>query len=166
MKKLSIVLIILLHLSFSCKTTKILNEEKVKVQELGYGICSTKTVKIDDLSTSPTGQHLSGEKKLNIIKKTDTISIDDGVQFGIEYIITSPKTEIIPIKTIWIYPDGLKDNHGQPIKKTEYFVRKKTNEYTYSNYTLGPRAEMVTGDWVLELYFDDKQILRKIFHLK
>lgn len=166
MSKTIILITISLLLINSCSSIGKLNKEDLKVKELSYGTCSTEMVQMKSLQSSPSGTHIGGGKKLNIIEKIDTILIEEGNQFGVEYIIQAPKNRNITVKTIWTYPDGMKDLTGQILKRTEYYVKKRTNNYTYSNYTLPGREHAMPGDWILEIFYSDRRIYKKVFHLK
>jgi hypothetical protein len=130
---------------------------------ISYGYCKTEILKSTILESSPSGYRLTTGYNLNILKKTDTIPIFDGQQFGIEYKIISKK-EDIEIITVWEYPEGVKDINGMPLKKTTYPINKSTNVYQYSNFTLGD-GYLVPGKWTLKLFDGKKLILQKAFHL-
>jgi len=137
----------------------------VNIQILNYGESSAKLLYEKEDKNMPSGKKSTTDYKLGITKTTDTIEIYKGVQFGIEYEIQSPKQKIIELKTIWSCPKEIIDQNGKSFDKTEYYINKLTNEYTYSNYTLENDYEMIEGKWNISIFYKSKELLNKNFML-
>ena len=141
------------------------NPEDVSTQILNYGEGSAKILSEHNDENVPSGKRFTTDYKLGITETNDTIRIFKGAQFGIEYIIESPKNRLIEIKTVWSYPNSMTNKDGIVFSKSEYLIDKLTNEYTYSSYELIENFEMQEGEWMLELFYEEKSILKKIFIL-
>jgi len=141
------------------------NPRDVTTEILNYGEGSAKVLSEHKDENVPAGKRFTTDYKLGISKTSDSIKIEKGVQFGIEYIIETPKTGLIEVKTIWNYPDTISNNRRKKFIKSEYIISKVTNEYTYSSYEINEEFEMIAGDWILQLFYQEKLILHKKFML-
>ncbi len=142
------------------------NPDNVTIQILNYGERSAKLLYEEDDKNMPSGKKTTTDYNLGITKNTDTIEIYKGVQFGIEYEIQSPKQKLIELKTVWTYPEEMINQDGKSFDRTEYYINKLTNEYTYSNYTLENNYEMIEGKWNISIFYKSKELLNKNFILK
>jgi hypothetical protein len=117
------------------------------------------------LSSSPNKKLNTTDFGLELIKTTDSIPAQIGVQFAIMYRLNSKKNKTIPVNIIWVYPKGMTDVNGLEISETSYIIKKKTNIYEYSNYTLENECEVVKGKWVFKMIIDNEQVYEKYFYL-
>ena len=164
MKNTFLILIILFL--FSCKTKITTDSSTVKIKELSYGTSSSKILTTEHLKNSPSGNHIVSDYKLNIIKKSDDVEAKIGVQFGSEYIIYAKENKPIELTIKWTYPKGVTDKMGKELFETKYNIIKMTNEYSYSNFTIEDKNELVKGDWILEIFTDNSKLYKRVFHLK
>lgn len=148
-----------------CSLLKNNQSDKLKLKVLNYGRSSTKLLFTDKDKNMPSGVKRTTDYKLNIIEVTDTIKLHKGVQFGIEYILESPSTKLITLKTIWTYPSIMTNNLGKKFSKVDYEIEKYSNQYTYSNYTLEEPYEMLPGRWNIQIIYNDNLLLNKNFYL-
>lgn len=135
------------------------------IKEINFGESIAKKLYEEKLRKSPSGHHNTTDWSLYITKRTDTIKAELGKQFGIEYQVINNKNEITDIQITWVYPKGMKDQHGKPLDKTTYSITKETNSYTYSNYTLETENEVVKGEWIFIISKNGKELYRKRFFL-
>lgn len=163
MKYLTFTLIMILFIS--CSLVKDRKSEKVELKVLNYGKCFAKLLYTDTNNEMPSGEKRTTDYRLHIIEVTDTIKLNEDVQFGIEYILEARPTKLITLTTIWTYPSTMKNNEGKMYEKVEYQIDKYTNQYTYSSYTLEEPYEMLPGKWNLKILYGDNLLLDKNFYL-
>ncbi|MEI7597528.1 MAG: DUF3859 domain-containing protein [Bacteroidota bacterium] len=156
MKKLFLLLIILPALT-GCKI--------MNIKELNYGQSNAAILYKEKLPNSPSNNHNTTDFKLNIIKRTDTIAAKIGNQFGVEYKIINDENFSDMFQITWIFPKGMCDINGKPLKKITYDTVKLTNEYSYSNYTLETDNELVKGKWTFVLSYKGRKLYEKSFIL-
>lgn len=65
----------------------------------------------------------------------------------------------------YTFPSIMINKNGKMFEKVAYKIKKYTNQYTYSNYTLEEPNEMLAGDWNLKILYNDQILLNKNFHL-
>lgn len=156
---------VIMLLFSSCSLMKHSKSDNIEIKVLNYGRSSAKLLCTDKNENMPSGKKRTTDYKLNIIEKTDTIKLNIGAQFGIEYIINAPYTKLITLTTIWTFPSTMTTNQGKKYEKIEYEIDKYTNQYTYSNYTLEEPYEMIPGKWNIKLVYNGGTILDKDFYL-
>lgn len=152
-------------ISLSCTFMKQEKPDKIELKVLNYGRSSAKVLYTKKDKNMPSGEKRTTDYKLNIIEKTDSIKLNIGNQFGIEYIIRSPSDKLVNLKTIWTFPSTMTNNEGRKFEKIEYKIDKYTNQYSYSNYTLEEPYEMIPGKWNIKIVHQAKIILNKDFYL-
>lgn len=164
MKQISILLFAIAAL---CSSHPIAAQSKndLKVIEINFGASKSEKLYESKMENSPSGHHNATTDQLQIIKRTDTISAKLGAQFGIEYQLISSHDEDKTIQITWIFPDGMKDQKGKPIKELTYDVLKPTNTYTFSNYRLEEENEVAKGQWIFIISKDEEELYRKTFFL-
>lgn len=161
----SIFLLSQVILLSSCGFIEKPNPKDVTTKILNYGEGSAKVLEEHEDENVPSGKRFTTDYNLGISQTSDTINLYKGVQFGIEYIIESPRSSLIDIKTVWYFPSSIVNNERREFSASEYSIRKLTNKYTYSSYELNQDYEMKEGEWIIELFYEDKKILKKSFFL-
>lgn len=165
MKLVPFILWPLLSILAACNSATYITQQDISIRELNYGLSKAAVLSKVKLESSPSGFKQITGHKLEIIKHTDTIELGAKIQFGVEYVIEAPENTIIPIKTIWTYPEGMTNLDGNRIQNTEYTIQKETNTYTYSNYSIDAPNERVPGVWKIELFYHEKKLYEKNFYL-
>ena len=164
MKKTAIYLV--LFLSFTgCSIFKNESSLKINVEELGYGIGETKSVSIKTMDNSPTGTHRLS-KGFTITQKTDTIPGEIGKQFGVVYIMHATIYKDILVEQVWTFPAPMVDDNGKEFKELRYQILKSTNEETYSTYFLEKEYEVIKGEWIYQMFYDDQKIFERKFYIE
>lgn len=162
------VLICIILIFFSgCSNTNKVNENKpisLEVKELEFGICETKTVVNEQMENSPSGTYTLS-RGFKIVDKTDSITAKLGQKFGVKFIMQSDVNKNLSIEQVWIFPETITNDKGEKFKELRYTVNKPTNEKTYSTYTLEKNFEVVKGEWIYQMFYNDSKIYEKTFYL-
>jgi len=102
-------------------------------------------------------------------KKTRTIPISKGVNFGFQYeAVGSPRGEKTTLHFVVIYPPpGLsKPGSSGPIARDEYDQKVRIGvKGSYDGYELDNDWEMVPGDWTLEIWSGPNKLASETFSL-
>lgn len=146
---------------FSQKTGKY---GDLKFEEINYGRVVTKNGTIRETKDSPTGKHRWGDN-LKLIRTTDSIPIFKNAAFGVIYNIKAKDTIDIDVDVEWIFPKTITNDKGQQFKSIRYTTKRPTNILSASSYTLEERYEMIKGNWILNIYIENKQVYSKTFVL-
>ena len=149
----------------STNTTKNDKPFKVSFHELRYGICKTDSLYKQDLKTSPSGNQIISEA-FKLIKKTDRIPGEVGQQFGVEYILESDFIGYLPVQQVWIFPEVITDGKGKAFKEARYTTEKPINSKTYSTYTLEKDFEVVKGEWIYQMWYDQEKLYERKFYIE
>ena len=166
MKTTIIYLILILNIIGCSNFSKTSNDSNLKIdfQELGYGICETKTIYNETMKNSPSGNHIISTG-FTLIEQTDRIHGKIGQKFGVEFNMKSNITKEILIEQVWIFPKLITDDNGKTFNETRYMVEKYTNEKTYSTYTLEKDYEIVKGEWVYQMFYNGKKLYERKFYI-
>ncbi|MBE8723686.1 DUF3859 domain-containing protein [Flavobacterium hungaricum] len=136
----------------------------LEFKELDYGQAKVQGGKDDELSNSPTGTHQWLED-FSIIKKTDSIKAVKKANFGVVYIVTAKDTADINIDIEWIYPEKMVNNKGEKFKNIKYTTKRPTNIVSASSYSLDEPYELMKGNWVMNIFIENKRVYSKTFVL-
>ncbi len=132
--------------------------------ELDHGLAKAVNGTTEVLKGSPIKTH-QWLKDFEIVKVTDSIQVEPGAKFGVVYEIKSADSFVLKMDAEWVYPTTLKNEDGKKFKSIRYTTQRPTNTMAASSYSLDAPYEMVTGDWVLNLYVDNKLLYTKTFFL-
>jgi hypothetical protein len=136
----------------------------LKFIELDHGLASVVEDVEQKTTNSPTGTH-GWLKDLVIVKVTDSIQVVKKANFGVVYQINSKDTVDIDVKIEWIYPLEIINEKGQKFKSIKYSTSRPTNTPSASSYSLDELYEMVKGNWLLNIYIEDKKVFSRSFVL-
>ncbi|MEH6407959.1 MAG: DUF3859 domain-containing protein [Leeuwenhoekiella sp.] len=167
MKKTAIYLILILTIT-GCRTQNEVSKNSI-VQidfiELGYGICTVKTLTSEKMENTPTGTH-NVSTNFKLIEKTDRIPIKIGQQFGVDYLLKSDIYTEIPVEFVWTFPESITNENGEVFKEIKYTRNVSTNENNHSTYTLNENYLLVKGEWKYEVLYKGKKIYQRKFYLE
>jgi hypothetical protein len=138
---------------------------KFSFVELKYGICETEEWYSEKQKNAPTGK-LDFTKNFKLIKKTTNIPAKIGQTFGIEYVIKSPLNTDIIVEQVWIYPSTISNEKGIEFKELRYNVEKTTNDTTFSVFEIEKEFELVKGEWVYQMFYENEKLYEKKFYLE
>jgi hypothetical protein len=161
MNKLFFIIIILLT---SCNTSIFKKAEETVVREIKFGYVELEIDSKEELKSSPTGYRTTTKSKFVIVKDTDTVKAENGVQFGVEYFIKHKSNKSIPLVLVWKYPSGMKGADGKPLDRTKYRIKKETNCKQSSYYSLED-GFYIRGTWTFQIFYKRKLLYEKDFHL-
>lgn len=108
------------------------------------------------------------------MRTTDTIKGEIGVAFGLSYVLhetpQNPSMDgerLITIKTVVIYPKpGILDLENNKIHAQSITYRDvPINAEVYEGYYLGSDQDIVEGEWIFQLWYQDDQLAEKRFQV-
>ncbi|MDB5150331.1 MAG: hypothetical protein JWQ57_4351 [Mucilaginibacter sp.] len=163
-KPLSLSFIAFLLLA-NTHTNAQLTVHKFKITEISYGIYTSKTILKEAMAESPTGNHNYTDTSI-LVKKTQKIPAKSGIEFGAEYRLSGEQNDTARIEIEWIFPSEMQDPaKGTKYKSIKYPLFIPANMVNNSSYTLENDYEIIKGNWVLNIYYDDKILYSKKFEL-
>ncbi len=107
-------------------------------------------------------------KKSVLITNTDHIPAILNTKFGIRYLIKGkPDGAQVKTRTKWIYPEaGMRDpDTGRVYDHIEYSSTDRIGKPQYSGYSLEEEWELIPGEWILQVWIDNKKLIEKRFIL-
>ena len=150
--------------SFAQTTVESKNNGVLQFVELDYGIAEVVDGVSEKLKNTPTGTH-GWLKDFQITKVTDSVPVKIKENFGVVYIVKAKDTVDINIDIEWIYPEKIKNEKGEKYKSIRYTTKRPTNIPSASSYSLDAQYEMVKGNWIMNIYIEDKKVYTKTFLL-
>lgn len=132
-----------------------------------YGIFSAD----DQASKKPAADGISftAVSRLHMTKKTRTIPLRKGVNFGFQYqAVGTPVGQRAKLHFVVIYPPpGLrKPGAASPIARDEYDQKVRIGvKDSFDGYSLVNDWELVPGDWTLEILSGSTQLASETFTL-
>lgn len=91
-----------------------------------------------------------------------------GVRFGVRYRVTGvPEGSVAPLTAVWRVPEpGLKDaKTGEIQREIVSELQRPMGSTSVRGFRLDSEAELLPGDWTLELRFADRVLLTRTFTL-
>lgn len=137
---------------------------KLEFKELDHGLAKVKDGTTEKLSASPTGNH-GWLDDFEIINKTDSIKVLPKANFGVVYMVQAKDTADIEVVIEWIYPQKITNEKGEKFKSIKYTTIRPTNIPSASSYSLDEPYEMVTGEWKMNIYIENKRVCSRTFVL-
>lgn len=167
MKKNIIYFVLILIISGCSIFRKTSKDSLISIdfKEFGYGTCETKTVYNEKMEKSPSGNHIQSTG-FSLMQQTDKIPGKVGQKFGVEYTMKSNITKDIIVEQVWIFPKSIIDDKGKEFNELRYYIKKTTNEKTYSTYTLEKDYEVVNGEWTYQMFYGGKKIYERKFYIE
>ncbi len=136
----------------------------LEFKELDYGLAKVKDGTKEKLNGSPTGKR-GLLKEFEIINNTDSIQALPKANFGVVYMIVAKDTVDIDVVIEWIYPQKITNEKGEKFKSIKYTTKRPTNVPSASSYSLDAPYEIVKGNWMMNIYIDNKRMYSKTFIL-
>jgi hypothetical protein len=138
---------------------------RVKFTEITFGTATSTTVLKEDMANSPSGDHSVVANQV-FTKKTDKIEAKKGVEFGVEYKLTSNKNDTARLDIEWIFPTAMTDLEKKTsYKSLRYPIDMPLNSINASTYGLENDFEVIKGTWQLNIYYAGKMIYARKFEL-
>jgi hypothetical protein len=85
-------------------------------------------------------------------------SFSKSAPLGVVYQVNAKDTIDIAVVIEWIYPQVVTNEKGEQFKLIKYTTRRPTNIPSASSYSLDEPYEMVKGNWILNMYTDNKKV--------
>lgn len=150
----------------SSAQTKVIssNYGELEFIELDHGLASVEEGVVQKMEKSPSGTH-GWLKDFVITKVTDSIPVMPKSNFGIVYMVKAKDTVDIPVDIEWVFPKTIKNNKKEKYKTFRYTTKRPTNIPSGSSYSLDEPFEMVKGNWVMNLYLENKLVYTRTFIL-
>ena len=125
----------------------------------------------DQASSKPAvdGVSFTAVSKVHASKKTRTIPLRKGVNFGFQYeLVGKPLGELATLHFVVIYPPpGVrKPGSSNPIPRLEYDQKARIGvKDSYDGYELDADWELLPGDWTLQIWNGSTQLASESFTL-
>jgi len=159
----NLYLLLLLFLISSCDYTYI---RDIKITS--YGITDNKVIDVIDRPDLPAGQ-LDVYNDWNLLKKTNMIPAEKGVEFGIEYKVDALSLQSdIEVEEIIIFPEGGITNPENKIHQeidSEIALLTKNEKGSFT-YKMEYDWEVVPGNWVFQVRHRDVIYAQMVFNVK
>jgi hypothetical protein len=141
------------------------NLPTTEVQLNWAGTTIAETWSTED-AASPIGG-VSRPSAWRLDKLTSKISASIGSRFGIEYAFLGQSSDKVSHRVVWHLPNG---GFTDPAtnRTTTTFVSDNvcvTGLRCYAGYRMGGPWELVSGTWVVEVWKDDRRLLRHEFEV-
>jgi hypothetical protein len=137
----------------------------IKVQS--YGIYSAVSATTD--KPAAQGVPFAAVKNVRVTKKTLTVPIGKGVNFGFQYLaVGTPRGERATLHFVVIYPSpGVKKpGSSAPLPRDEYDEKVRIGvKGSFDGYELDNDWEMVPGAWTLQIWSGTTQLASETFTL-
>jgi hypothetical protein len=142
--------------------------ERPMAEILDYGIYTGEQNEVILDPNTPTGSVLQGRGTSKLVRQTTKIPAQLGTQFGFRFIVHSKKEDgEIKLHTVWIYPEITDSKTGKKSRRFEsdsYGKPKAKN--TGIMWTFTEQSELVSGEWIFQVYRGKEKILEKKFEVE
>lgn len=99
-------------------------------------------------------------------RETDSIPCEQGVHFGLRFILQTDWLVKIPLTVEWIPPDTVDaPGGGSKLRTYHYHYKETTNDTAYAFYGLDELYELRPGKWTCRIIGKNKLLIEKIFWL-
>lgn len=104
------------------------------------------------------------EKTWKLMKKGDRIPAAKGTSFGMEYIVKgAPAGEAIKITLRYLHPTILNPETGKKYTSQEVSIAALVGKKIYEGFTFDHEWELVTGAWVIQVFYEGKKLGEQYF---
>lgn len=138
--------------------------QTITLKETNHGLYTGKAVSSTDEKNSPTGSTTALVDVL-FFPTTDTIPMEKGKQFGIQFILESNKTVEVDIEVVWIFPTVMVNNKGEKFAQYKHKTSRITNMKSFTGYHFDEPYEMLPGKWTLQIFHKKKMIHSHDFYI-
>ena len=132
-----------------------------------YGLCQ-----FGDTNTFENPNAVTGESAIvhgvRWLRKTTQVPAQQGVSFGIEYVIHSQADELLQLEEVIRFPSAGLTNPatGKNQQQESFPTQIIAGEPSLTCYTFDYPWEIVTGTWTFQVYSEGQQILEKSFRIE
>ena len=165
MNKIKILLLFIGIIVLHGKVSAQQNNLPFKFSETNYGYYRSVTVETEQMPGSPSGDHKVVTNQV-LIKQTARIPAKIGSDFGINYKLSGNKKDTVQLEIEWVFPQEMV-NPAQNIKykSIRYPIDLPCDAANGSTYSLDNDFEVIKGDWLLNVYYNNQIIYIKKFKL-
>jgi hypothetical protein len=152
----------------ACAGTDLAKQVKpisLEVKELDSGMGYSRTIHREHMPESPSSKRAFSDN-FRIVEQSDTVPARLGQKFGVIFQMDSDIDQLLEVEQVWIFPSPIRLADGREYKEVRYKISKPTNEPTYSLYELESQYELVKGEWMYQMFYQEKKIFEKKFLLK
>lgn len=159
--------LVLVLIFIGCSGQRNINGSPPEIEfiELGYGLCSVNTGKIQKMDNSPSGIHYISSD-FNLIKRTSNVPAEIGQRFGVAYILKSPDYKEVQVEVVWIFPKPISNSKNETFTEVRYVNNKRTNEDHHETYALNSDYLIEKGNWMYQMFIDGKKMYEREFNLE
>lgn len=152
------------------------NDEAFAAQRVGQNLPYGKATKyglfrergagwIQDSAKTGTGKVIRGAT-LEFVEDTNRVPLRTGVTFGYRYWLKFPPDQNrASLRRVLIHPEMTLPN-GSKVSRSERNIGKKTTHGIVTSidaYALSEDYELVEGEWVFQLWSEDRLLAEQIF---
>jgi len=167
MKKIMMFLILM----FLCLEINIYAKvviERTDIIEYGINSYGKNAIVASSQSPKTSGSVVLkvNQDEIKFLESTEKIPAIIGTKFGFIYEIQGePKRKNIKVKNITIFPaEGLIDpKNNKKFAQSIFQNELKMNERHYRGYQFDEEWELVPGEWVFQIWYDDIKLVEKKF---
>ena len=159
----NLYLLLLLFLISSCDYTYVRN-----IKITSYGLTDNKVIDVIDRPDLPAGK-LDVYNDWNLLKKTNMIPAEKGVEFGIEYKVDAFSLQSdFDVEEIIIFPEGGITNpenkiHQEIDSEKALLTKNEKGSFTYK---MEYDWEVVPGNWVFQVRHKGVIYAQMVFNVK
>ncbi|MAM18172.1 MAG: DUF3859 domain-containing protein [Christiangramia sp.] len=165
MKKIIFLLLSLVLLGCSSQKEPANRVGDISLIDLGYGICSVNIDQVQSMNNSPSGAHHISSN-FYLIEQTNTIPMEMGQRFGVDYLLKSPDFKEVQVEIVWTFPKPITNDKGESFNEVRYVNNKKTNQDYHETYALNSKYLMVPGEWTYEMFIQGQKLYERKFQLQ
>ncbi|NTW64822.1 MAG: DUF3859 domain-containing protein [Nitrospirae bacterium] len=104
------------------------------------------------------------EKAWKLLEKSDRIPAKMATSFGIEYIIKgAPADEPVKITLRYLHPIISNPETGKKYTSQEVSIAALVGKKIHEGYTFDHEWELVTGAWVIQVFYDGRKLAEQYF---
>lgn len=139
--------------------------QTVTLKETNHGLYTGREVSTTTEKNSPTGT-TSGLVDVLFFPTTDTVPMEKGRQFGIEFTLESARIFEANIEVVWIFPTTMVNNNGETFTQYSHKTSRITNQKSFTGYHFDEVYEMLPGKWTLQIFYKKKMIHSHEFYVQ
>ena len=134
---------------------------------LQYGIYKlVRGGKLVETPVTTTGKAIS-RPTIEQVEQTDRIPVKKDVYFSYQYRLSNfPASKpVVKLKRILIHP-AITLPDGTIKTGSEYMIKgrvKRGEVFAFDGYAFNEHYEMVEGDWVFQIWYEDKKLIEQTF---
>lgn len=142
-----------------------LQAQTPQAEILSYGLFESKVAETENRPDTATGKRdIVADFKL--LKQTDTIVAKIGTEFGIEFRVSgfpAGQKDVMVTVVTRFPPPGLTNAKGERLTQDKSNVRVVPGRREYEGYGFEEKWELAAGEWVFEVYFQDRKLAERRF---